>query len=116
MVRPVGEVSGRVQDEEPDHQRNEEQGVKDQPCDRHGHHFGETFFPALVWTLEKGYMDSPVLENVLISLHLAVAVVGEEEEGDKACDTIDKQVDEREVFNREQGNKDGGAPNIEGKL
>ena len=64
--------------------------------------------------LEKGYMDSTIVENVLISLHLGV--VGEEEERNKARDTIDKKVDEREVFKREQGNKDGDAPNIEGKL
>ena len=51
MVRPVGEVGARVQDEEPDHQRDKEQGVKDQPGDGHSHHFGETFFPALVWAL-----------------------------------------------------------------
>ena len=51
MFRPVGEVGGRVQDEEPDHQRKEEQGMKDQPGDGHSHHFGETFFPALVWAL-----------------------------------------------------------------
>ena len=51
MFRPMGEVSSRIQDEEPDHQHNEEQGVKDQPGDGHSHHFGETFFPASVWTL-----------------------------------------------------------------
>lgn len=52
MFRPVlGEVSARVQDEKPDHKGNEEQGVKEQPGDGQRHHFGETFFPALVWAL-----------------------------------------------------------------
>ena len=51
MFRPVGEVGGRVQDEEPDHQRKEEQGMKDQPADGQSHLFWETFFPALVWAL-----------------------------------------------------------------
>ena len=49
MFRPVGEVGGRVQDEEPDHKGNEELGMVNGDGQRH--HFGETFFPALVWAL-----------------------------------------------------------------
>ena len=51
MFRPVGEVGARVQDEEPDHQRKEGQGVKDQPGDALVIILGKTFFPALVWAL-----------------------------------------------------------------
>ena len=50
MFRPVGEVSARVQDEEPDHKGNEELGMVNGDGQRH--HFGETFFPALVWALD----------------------------------------------------------------
>ena len=78
------------------------------------HHFGETFFPALVWALDQDNMNKSVVENILISV-LSV-FVGEEEERNKTRATIDKQEDEREGFNREEGNENGDAPNIEGKL
>ena len=78
MFRPVGEVGARVQDEEPDHQRKEGQGVKDQPGDCHCHHFGETFFPALVWALHQGKRNRPADENIVQSV--SSVIVAEEEE------------------------------------
>ena len=105
MFRPVlGEVSARVQDEKPDHKGNEEQGVKEQPGDGQRHHFGETFFPALVWALHQGKRNRPADENIVQSV--SSVIVGEEEESNGGdCDTKGIYADEEVCFIGEKAMK-----------
>ena len=101
-----------VYGEEPDHQRDEDQGEKDQPGDGHSHHLGETFFPAVIYALDQGKRNNPIVENILHSV--SSVVVREEEESNGNCGASESYADEQVCFIIEKGNGEGYVASIKG--